>query len=179
PNGSGLVSTETADASYDIYGNPLSTTTKIVGPGLSGASETFTTVTKNTYPDTFAALWPPTRLTRSEVTRYSPQHTSASATRTSAFAYNSTTGQMIQEVIEPDLPEFRLQTDHGYDGFGNRTSSTVSGGTGSTAIAPRTTSTVYDANGQFPVSTKNALNHQETRTWDARFGVPTSLTGPN
>ncbi|MCP3668897.1 MAG: RHS repeat protein, partial [Gammaproteobacteria bacterium] len=42
-----------------------------------------------------------------------------------------------------------------------------------------TTSTVYDANGQFPVSTKNALNHQETRTWDARFGVPTSLTGPN
>ncbi|MCP4490569.1 MAG: hypothetical protein GY820_25130 [Gammaproteobacteria bacterium] len=188
PNGSGLVSTETANSSYDSYGNPYSTTASTVGPGLSGASETFTTVTKNTYPDTFAALWPPTRLTRSEVTKYLPQYASTRdgscidddcATRTSAFAYDLTTGQMTQEVIEPDLPAFRLQTDHGYDGFGNRTSSTVSGGLGGTAIASRTTSTVYDANGQFPISTKNALNHEETRTWDARFGVATSLTGPN
>jgi len=47
------------------------------------------------------------------------------------------------------------------------------------AIAPRTTSSTYDARGQFAISTSNALGHTETRDFDARFGVITRLTGPN
>ncbi|WP_034378107.1 RHS repeat domain-containing protein, partial [Herbaspirillum rubrisubalbicans] len=33
--------------------------------------------------------------------------------------------------------------------------------------------------GQFPVTSTNALGQSESRTYDARFGKVTSLTGPN
>lgn len=43
------------------------------------------------------------------------------------------------------------------------------------AIVARATSTTYDANGQFPVTTANALNHAESKTFDARFGTVKTL----
>lgn len=99
----------------------------------------------------------------------------ATQTRTSAFAYDASTGLLIQEVIEPDNAALRLQTDYLYDNFGNKVSVTVSGAD----IVTRTSTTTYDTRGQFPVSSANALGHTETRVFDARFGTVTSLTGPN
>lgn len=99
----------------------------------------------------------------------------ATATRTSSFAYDASTGLLIQEVIEPDTPALKLQTDYSYDSYGNKLSATVSG----SGIATRSTSTVYDANGQFPATTTNALGHSDTGTYDARFGKAATLTGPN
>lgn len=104
----------------------------------------------------------------------------ATATRTSSFEYDPDTGLLVKESIEPDQPQMRLDTTYTYDAFGNRISATVSSpATGTAAIASRTTTTTYDANGQFPVTTSNALGHTETKVFDARLGVVTSLTGPN
>jgi RHS repeat-associated protein len=104
----------------------------------------------------------------------------ATSTRVSSFEYDPNTGLLIKETIEPDQPQMRLDTTYAHDAFGNRTSVTVSSpATGTAAIATRTTTTTYDANGQFPVSISNAIGHTETKVFDARFGTVTSLTGPN
>lgn len=104
----------------------------------------------------------------------------ATVTRTSSFEYDPDTGLLVKETIEPDQPQMRLDTTYTYDAFGNRTSATVSSpATGNAAIAARTTTTTYDGNGQFPVSVTNAVGHGETKVFDARLGVVTSLTGPN
>jgi RHS repeat-associated protein len=100
---------------------------------------------------------------------------SSSITRTSSFAYDPTTGLPIQAVIEPDTPALRLQTDTTYDGFGNAQTTTVSG----VDIATRTLSSNFDAKGQFATSNSNALGQSESLQYDARFGTPTSQTGPN
>src|SRR5262245_8452202 len=96
-------------------------------------------------------------------------------TRTSSFAYDAASGLLTQEVIEPGTPALRLQTDYVYDAFGNKTQATVSGAD----IVTRSASTTYDAQGRFVASATNALNQSESRVFDARFGQPTSQTGPN
>jgi RHS repeat-associated protein len=101
-------------------------------------------------------------------------------TRTSSFAYSATTGLLTQEVVEPNTSSLRLQTDYGYDGFGNKTQVTTSG----VDIATRSTTASFapangSANGQFQTSTTNALNQSETWQYDLRFGKPTRHTGPN
>jgi len=104
----------------------------------------------------------------------------AQATRTSAFEYDPATGLLTKETIEPDQPQMRLDTTYAYDAFGNRTSVTVSSpATGNAAIVVRTTATTYDANGQFPVTTTNAVGHSETKVFDPALGTVTRLTGPN
>jgi YD repeat-containing protein len=104
----------------------------------------------------------------------------ATGTRVSAFEYDPVTGQLTKEIIEPDQPQFRLETNYTLDAFGNRIAATVSSpATGAAAIAPRTNTASYDAQGRFAVASTNALGHTETKSYDARFGVVTSVTGPN
>ncbi len=170
-----LTSTTVTTSIYDTYGNPTSLTVSTTGDNPSGASETYTTQTISTFTNT-ESTWHLGRLTRAEVTQTLPG--GSNDTRTSAFAYDSN-GLLIQETIEPDTPALRLITDHGYDAFGNKTSVTVSGGSGATAIASRTTTTLYDPRGQFATYTSNAVGHSETRTYNAHYGVMEQLTGPN
>ncbi len=96
-------------------------------------------------------------------------------TRTSSFAYDSASGLLTQEVIEPNTSSLRLETDYVYDAFGNKTSVTVSG----VDIATRTSTSAFDSKGEFVTTNTNALNQSETWTYDQRFGKPTSHTGPN
>lgn len=105
----------------------------------------------------------------------------ASLTRTSAFEYDPATGLLTKETIEPDQPQLRVDTTYAYDARGNRTAATVSSpATGSAAIVSRTTTTTtYDADGQFPLTTTNAVGHSETKVFDPAQGTLTSLTGPN
>ncbi len=112
-----------------------------------------------------------------------------SATRTSAFAYDATTGLLTKEIIEPDNPDLCLVTTYSYDGYGNKTGSTTrncngsvgeaAAPTGESVFASRSSGTGYDSKGQFPTSSSNALSQSETRVYDAKFGGATSLTGPN
>ncbi len=112
------------------------------------------------------------KLTQAKVTKTTPA--GDTATRTSTFAYDAK-GRLASETIEPGRPGIWQTTAYGYDVYGNRTTTRVTGA----RIAPRTTTVAYDANGLFPASTTNALGHKETYTWDRRFGAKTSLTGPN
>jgi RHS repeat-associated protein len=98
-----------------------------------------------------------------------------SITRSSSFAYDAGSGLITQQVIEPNTPSLRSETDTTYDAFGNKFSATTSG----IDIATRGSSTAYDARGQFITGNTNALSQSETFQFDARFGKPTSQTGPN
>jgi RHS repeat-associated protein len=99
----------------------------------------------------------------------------SSITRTSSFAYDAASGLLNQEVVEPDTPTLRLETDTAYDAFGNKLSVTVVGAD----IATRASSSTFDAKGQFANSNTNALAQSETFQYDSRFGKPASHTGPN
>ncbi|MGJ4946763.1 RHS repeat domain-containing protein [Bradyrhizobium sp. HKCCYLS20291] len=104
-----------------------------------------------------------------------PVVTTPAITRTSSFAYDSASGLLTQEVVEPDTPALRLQTDYVYDAFGHKQSVTVSGAD----IASRSSASAYDARGQFATSNSNALGQSESFQYDPRFGQPVSHTGPN
>jgi RHS repeat-associated protein len=108
-----------------------------------------------------------------------PAWATSTLTRTSSFAYDGMTGLLTQEVVEPSTPALRLETDYVYDGFGNKTRVTISGGDGASAIVPRTSTSTYDPLGQFATSNANALGQSEQWQYDPRFGKPTSHTGPN
>ena len=113
----------------------------------------------------------------------------ANASRNSSFVYDPASGLLTKEIIEPNNSQLCLVTEYTYDTFGNKTSVTTrncNGAAGEAAaptsdavIASRTTSSAYDTKGQFAVSTTNALNHTETRTFDPKFGGVLTLTGPN
>jgi len=111
----------------------------------------------------------------------SPAH-AATQTRTSAFEYDASSGLLTKEIIEPDNPALCLATTYTYDAYGNKTSATTAncaGASGDTLIESRTSSSGFDAQGRFPTTSTNALNHSESKTYDARFGAVASLTGPN
>ena len=108
-------------------------------------------------------------------TAWSSTALATSITRSSSFAYDAASGLITQEVVEPGTPSLRLETDTTYDAFGNKTSVVTSG----IDIATRGTTTAYDARGQFVTTNTNALGQSETLVFDARFGKPTSQTGPN
>ena len=99
----------------------------------------------------------------------------ASVTRTSSFAYDAASGLLTREVIEPNTTALKLQTDYTYNAFGQKTQATVSG----VDITTRSATTTYDSKGQFATSATNALGHSESYQYDARFGLPSSHTGPN
>lgn len=78
-------------------------------------------------------------------------------------------------MVEPDTPTLRRQSDYVYDAFGNKRSVTVSG----VDIVSRGSSSSFDPKGQFISSNTNVLGQSESFQYDARFGAPTSHTGPN
>lgn len=160
----GLVTTITTNTQYDAYGNP----TQIV----TGTGNGYRKTTNNTYTND-TTNWLLGRLTSASVTSATPN--AGTLTRTSSFVYNPANGLLTQEVIEPNNVAYRVQTDYRYDAYGNKTTVTVSGSN----IVTRTTATVFDIKGQFPIKTTNALNQSENGAYDGRFGVATSLTDPN
>ena len=172
-NAAFLVSSTTTTTTYDSYGNALNVTQSVTDEttGTTGG-EVFTTETVSLY-DNDEVNWILGRVTSTTVTKSRPGAPDQS--RKSAWEYNATNGLLTAEIIEPDLPALTVTTSYTYDVFGNETGATVSGA----GIAPRGSSTTYDAIGQFPVSSANALGHSESMVTDARFGVVTSLTGPN
>src|SRR6266700_8069623 len=99
----------------------------------------------------------------------------ASGTRGSSFGYDTTSGLLTQEVVEPNTTALRLQTDYTYDAFGHKVGVTVSGAD----IVSRSPTTTYDSKCQFATTNANALGQSESFQYDARFGQPTSHTGPN
>jgi RHS repeat-associated protein len=168
-NGAILPSTETWNT-FDDWGNLTRT--------ISQTSDGFKKQTDNTYAND-PAKWFLGRLTRASV---ASTVNVVTQTRVSAFEYDSVTGFLNKEIIEPDTAnvQFRLDTAYTFDAFGNRNTTTVSSpATGTAAVATRSTTTTYDASGQFPITTSNALGHTETKIFDPGLGAIKTLTGPN
>ncbi len=108
----------------------------------------------------------------------------ASAGRTSAWEYDMSgvapTGLMTKEIIEPDVPNLRLDTAYTYDAFGNKMVATVSSpATGYAAITSRSSSTTYTGDGRFVATATNALLHSESREHALDFGGIKKQIGPN
>lgn len=100
----------------------------------------------------------------------------------SSFGYDDQ-GFLIRETVEPEIANSCLQTNYTLDGFGNRISKAVSACSGVTgpsgwSAATRTSSSSYSADGNFPLTTTNALGHTESRTFTAN-GEIDSMVGPN
>lgn len=167
-NGAVLPSLETWNTYADDWGNPTRVVTQ--------TSDGFIKQTDSVYTNN-ATQWHLGRLVRATVTN---SVNGWAQTRVSAFEYSSGTGLLTKEIIEPDQPQYRLDTTYAHDEFGNRKSVTVSSpATGNAGIVTRSTTTIYDTKGQFPTMVTNALGHSESKTFDPRFGVVAALTGPN
>lgn len=169
-------STVTTD-NYDSYGN-ASLVTTITGTG----AEAVTIVVSNTYNNTVDSLstatprWHLGQLVAAVSTASSG---SQSIVNKTVRTYDSNTGYLLTETLEPDAApsgNLTLTTTFAYDPFGNRSVVTVAGAATSTA---RTTTTTYNTRGRLPVSVTNALGHTQTTSYDEILGVPVSTTDPN
>lgn len=88
--------------------------------------------------------------------------------RISSFVYDAN-GLLTREVVEPDRPNDCLQTEYTYDGYGNKSkveTTSCAGASGDailSATAARKASSIFSADGRFPVSSTNALDHSEIK----------------
>jgi hypothetical protein len=113
----------------------------------------------------------------------------ATLTGTSTFSYESASGHLLKEIIEPNSSNLCLVTSYTLDAYGNCTASTTrncngSAGeavspTGDAVFASRTSSNTFDSHGQFALTSTNALSQSESQSFDPRTGAAPSLTGPN
>lgn len=173
-----VTTVKTENGAFDAYGNLQQVTVTTIGGG-----ETFKTITNSSYTNN-ASQWHLGRLTQSTVTHQAPG--TSDITRKSSFTYDATTGLLDSETIEQGTAA-ELTTHYTYDQWGNKTqvdvtspqvASTLSSGE-TLPSQTRTTTTVYDSNGQFPLQTINTLGHSDNKTFDNRYGVVTQHTGPN
>jgi YD repeat-containing protein len=175
--GAALPTVETDYAGYDAYGN-VGTVTVNTTPATGGSPDV-TKVTTNTWQNIVDANhWLLGRLTEADVTAtYAGQST---RTRHSAYTYDTGTGLLTSETVEPGgAANVTVTTSYLYDGFGNKHVVTVTGGD----TAPCATQTDYDTRGQFPVTVTNCIGEHETYSYlqpfSAAFGFADSHTGPN
>lgn len=186
--GSTLVNTVVTDTEYAgalQYGN----TTKVTVTDGAGYVKTGVNNYNNDVPN-----WILGQLTCAAVTNTMPS--GAAQTRTSSFVYQAN-GFMQSETVEPGTScvgapaastdaNLRVTTSYAYDAFGNRQSTTVTGGvTGTNSfVAPRTTYSYFEAQGSNPAGRfvtriVNAMNQVERHEIDPGFGGITKLIGPN
>ena len=165
---------------WDLYGN-LETITTWLTDG------SFTTKTTNEYTNDIEN-WILGQLTKTDVNNVlglpgDDCDPPTCLTRHYSYTTDPATGLTTQAVLEKNVSTCNaggtssctLTADYGIDGFGNRISTQLSG----SGITTRTTSMTPDANGEFPASFTDALNHDYHVTYDPRFGGQTSQTDPN
>ncbi len=77
--------------------------------------------------------------------------------RESAFNYDTQTGILTEEIVEPNNSQHQVVTGYTLDLFGNRLTTTVSSpATGDAAISTRSSSVTYDALGRYVQQSHNA-----------------------
>ena len=145
-----LLKTVTTTQTVDSYGNVTNMAVTAAGDGISNTKTTVSQYANNT------SKWHLGRLLNSTVTT---RQGSSTQVRKSAFEYSSTKGLLTKEIVEPDDAAFRLVTAYGYDQWGNKLSSTVSGN----GITTRMSRGTYSADGLYGVTQVNALKQVTQR----------------
>lgn len=175
---------------YSDNGNPFSI--RVTTSNGAGTGDIHRVTTANSYTDN-RSTWCLGRLAGTTVLHEKPATNPLPANpgppsvpRTASFEYR--TGDqcvLTVENTEPTNVALRLRKTYSYDAYGNRFRETVDDGVN--AITARTSgamladgsSSYVATQGQFPTETRNALGHRELTTWDGRWGVATSVQGPN
>ena len=147
---------------FDVYGNPVEVLVKTYE--ADGSSVFATTTTQSTFtPD--LARW---RLGQ-ETSRITTQSRAGapSLARELAYTYETQTGLLRQQVVEPNRTAFKVTSAFTLDPFGNRLSATVTGN----GMTPRSSFSTYDSLGRFVIESRNALNQLTAKItqWDV-FG---------
>ena len=119
-------------------------------------------------------------LTTQSVTTSTAGPFGSTTTHHASFVYDTTAGaptigRLMQSFVEQGNTPYQVESDYGYDVFGNRNLTLVKGGD----LASRTaTTTSYDAKGQFPTTVSQPLSAAATLVtqyqYDPRFGTVTS-----
>src|SRR4030095_2194971 len=86
-----------------------------------------------------------------QVNSHSTLPDGAQQTRTFATTWDAMYCRPTQQVVEPDIAQWRLQTDLDYDGFGNVETQTISG----SQSPGRVWRTSWSSDGRFPLSVTN------------------------
>ncbi|GAB3265884.1 hypothetical protein GCM10027296_43210 [Chitinimonas naiadis] len=171
--GSYVGKTTTTTKFEDNYGNP--TQVDVLAVGADGRQ--FLTRTINGY-DNDPGTWRLGVLRNVALTKQSP---AGQQTRHTSFEYDSK-GRLYTETIEPGNVELQLKTVYARDnpvGLISRRTQYWRDPISSKDKSRKLNETGYDNMYRFPVWIKNALDHIETRTYDSRTGVQTSVTDSN
>ncbi len=173
-------------ANIDVFGNQKLVKTSTWLPSTPDEQYRYRKTTASSFLNN-TNTWIVGRVLETSVSNalpYTPAN-SGNSTRLSRFTYDGNTGLLSTETIEPNrsgTSEY-LVTTYAYDSFGNRQSVRVQG-----LGVDRTTNLRYcngspslfcASDGRFPTYVQNALGHEETRTFDMRFGLARDVTGPN
>jgi RHS repeat-associated protein len=169
---------------------------RTVAIGNAGGSPNPATTFNHDLSANWVICQPLVRHTRTTVTT-SARHGQAETTDfrdiRQTYTYNARR-QVLTEHVEAPHPApgpgnyngiLRRTTTYAYEeaggsnSFGNLKSVTVSGGSGSTYVSPRATTTAWSADGYFPASVTNPQGHTVTTITDAKHGQPTQVTDPN
>lgn len=118
-----------------------------------------------------ATKWHLGRLATASVTKTRPGV--SSSVKNSAFTYDTATGLLKSETVEPGHP-LSVTKSYMHDAFGNVVSTTVAG-----SGMSRSSSTTYDSNGRFVISESNDLGYTTSYNYDTQKALVLSTTDAN
>ncbi len=166
-NGS-LLSENKSKTSIDRFGNILYQTFEY-GDGCIDSLV-------NDYANDFDT-WYIGRLTSSRVFKNCPGE--VEIIRESSFDYNSITGLLEKEILEPSGDEtIKTVKTYEHDFWGNITKSTITAWNGTQSVS-RSKTTKFDPTGRFQIETKNHLGHLVKVEFDDYRGLPIKVTDEN
>ena len=191
------ITTSTETYGFDSYGN-LTSDSKTVTDADTGSpyyNQTWTTAVSKT-PDidpsgstnsADVSTWC-TALIDQTTESYTTTTSPSGIVRTTQYVPDTdpTQCRIRHVIVEPGNATYQVTTDLGFDGFGNLTSSTVTGVSMPSSPASRVTSIGWDAAGHFPTSITNPmypstspLAQTTLLSFDPNFGSITKVTDPN
>jgi RHS repeat-associated protein len=162
------VSQTTTTSGYDNYGNLDDVdivTTDVVSTLQYETHKVLTFLTD-------APTWCTNLVTREDEYRYRPDGSQGHHVTTYLPDTVTAKCRIAHRTVEPNLSALTVNTDFGYDAFGNINSSTIT----ATGLATRTTTSNYGPQGVLPVSTTNGENEPAGNTYDYALGVPLTAT---
>jgi RHS repeat-associated protein len=152
---------------YDVYNNPVTSTTITKNAGVTEQTKLENVVYENQASGPGYYIGRPVNKTTSVT------HNGDTMTDEMVFTYNAS--HLVERVRMKGHNTDYLTEDNGYDPFGNLTSKTVT----ATGLAPRVKSFTYDNSGRFLISSTDFEGLVTSYTYDTNHGYLMSQTSPS